>query len=282
MVKILDGKKIAEEMKGEIQAEIFELKKKNIIPGLAVVLVGEDSASQVYVGHKEKMCAELGIYSEVYRLEKEVREEKILKLLRKLNEDEKIHGILVQLPLPSQINERLIISAISPEKDVDCFHPENVGKMFLGEANFLPCTPNGILEILKRNKIELAGQNVTIVGRSNIVGKPLAVMLLQENATVTIAHSKTRNLSEITKKADILVVAVGRAGLITPDMIKQGAVVVDVGMNRRSDGKLTGDVDFEGAKEVASAITPVPGGVGPMTIISLMKNTVIAGKRISE
>ena len=278
MAKILDGKKIAEEIKDELRLEILALQKKDVVPGLAVVLVGDDAASKVYVGGKEKVCQELGIFSVVHKLPANVSESNILNLIQELNADKKIHGILVQLPLPGNINPQKIIGAISPKKDVDCFHPENVGKMFLGEVIFLPCTPDGIIEILQRYGIEISGQNVTIVGRSNIVGKPLSMLLLQKNATVTIAHSKTKNLSAETLRADILVSATGRAGLITADMVKQGAVVIDVGMNRDEAGKLVGDVDFAGVSAVAGAITPVPGGVGPMTIAMLMKNTVAAAK----
>lgn len=280
MVKILDGKKIAEEIRAELKLEILELQKNEITPGLAVILAGDDAASQIYVGGKEKACKELGIFSVVHRFPADASEEKILETIAQLNEDEKIHGILVQLPLPTHISEQKILSTISPKKDVDCFHPENVGKMFLGESIFLPCTPAGIVEILKRYEVEIAGRNVTIVGRSNIAGKPLAILMLKENATVAVAHSKTRNLKAETLRADILISAAGRAGLITADMIKQGAVVVDVGINRGEDGKLAGDVDFEKVSRVASAITPVPGGVGPMTIAMLMKNTVAAAKNI--
>ncbi|MFA7319182.1 MAG: bifunctional methylenetetrahydrofolate dehydrogenase/methenyltetrahydrofolate cyclohydrolase FolD [Parcubacteria group bacterium] len=282
MIKILDGKKIAEEMRVELRLEISEMKKEGVVPGLAVILAGKSAASQIYVRNKERACESLGIFSEVHRLDEDVKEAEILALIAKLNADEKIHGILVQLPLPAHLDPQKIISAISPKKDVDCFHPENVGRMFLGEPIFLPCTPAGIMEMLKRYEIEISGKNVVIVGRSNIVGKPLAVMMLKENATVTIAHSKTKNLAVVAKQADILVAAVGRAGLITADMIKQGAVVVDVGINRGEDGKLAGDVDFEKVSEVAGAITPVPGGVGPMTIAMLMKNTVAAAKMFYE
>ena len=227
-MKILDGKKIAEEIKSELRTEILALKEKNVIPGLAVILVGEDAASQVYVKHKKKACEELGIFSVVHKLGKNTEEKELLELIEKLNADEKIYGILVQLPLPAQIDEQKIILSIDPKKDVDCFHPENVGKMFLGNPRFLPCTPAGVIEILKRSDVEMARKNVVIVGRSNIVGKPLAILMLQKNATVTVAHSKTKNLAGVTKQADILVSAVGRTGLITADMVKQGAVVIDV------------------------------------------------------
>lgn len=275
---ILDGKKIAEEIKTELRAEILELKQKGIIPGLAVILIGSDVASQVYVKNKERTCRELGIYSEVHHLKESISEEELLELIKQLNKKTEINGILVQLPLPESINEQKIILATNPKKDVDCFHPENIGKMFLGYPLFLPCTPAGVLEIMRQSKIDLSGKSVVTVGRSNIVGKPLAVMLLKENATVTMAHSKTRNLKDVTKQADILISATGQAGLIKADMVKKGAVVIDVGINRSADNKLLGDVDFENVKKVASAITPVPGGIGPMTIAMLMRNTVLAAK----
>ncbi len=281
MVKILDGKKLAEEIRVALKLEILELgEKKGIAPGLAVILVGDSVASQIYVRNKERACESLGIFSEVHRLAENIEEEKILALIAELNEKNEIHGILIQLPLPSHIDSQKIISAIDPKKDVDCFHPENVGRMFLGDPRFFPCTPLGIVEILKRYEIKISGKKVVIVGRSNIVGKPLAMMMLRENATVTMAHSKTENLKEETLRANILIVAAGRAGLITADMIKQGAVVIDVGINRGENGELAGDVDFEKVCKIASAITPVPGGVGPMTIAMLMKNTTAAAKNI--
>jgi len=282
MAKILDGKRIAEEIKVELKLEISELKEKGIVPGLAVILVGEGVASQIYVRNKERVCEEVGIFSEVHRLAEDVEEQEILDLIAQLNADDRIHGILMQLPLPPHIDPQKILSAISPKKDVDCFHPENVGRMFLGEPRFLPCTPLGIVEILKRYGIGISGKKVIIVGRSNIVGKPLAMMMLQKNATVTMAHSKTENLKEEALRAEILIVAAGHAGLISADMIKQGAVVVDVGINRGSDGKLSGDVDFPDVSRIAGAITPVPGGVGPMTIMSLMMNTVKSAKGINN
>lgn len=278
IAKILDGKKIASEIKEELKLEIAEMKERGIIPGLAVILVGNDPASKVYVNAKKKACEEIGIYSRVLEMPESTSQPELQDAVEKLNKDEKIHGILVQLPLPKNIDEEIIIETISSQKDIDCFHPENVGRLSIGIGEIKPCTPAGIIEILKRNDMELSGKECVVVGRSNIVGKPMALMLLQENGTVTIAHSKTKNLGEVTKRADILIAAVGKAGLITKDMIKKGVVIVDVGMNRLADGKLVGDVDFESVKEIAGAITPVPGGVGPMTIAMLLKNTVRASK----
>jgi methylenetetrahydrofolate dehydrogenase (NADP+) / methenyltetrahydrofolate cyclohydrolase len=278
MKKILDGKKLAGEIRERLRAEVLDLKKKGIVPGLAVVLVGSDPASEIYVSKKKKACEEIGIYSQSYELNESVSESELIELIKKLNEDEKISGILVQLPLPKHINEQKIIEAIDPKKDADCFHPENIGKMFLADPRFLPCTPAGILEILEKYEVEISGKDCVIVGKSNIVGKPLAVMLLNAGATVTVTHSRTVNLREKTLSADILISAAGKTGLITPDMVKQGAVVIDVGINRNEAGKLTGDVDFEKVSQIASAITPVPGGVGPMTIAELLKNTLKAAK----
>lgn len=280
--KILDGKKIAFEIKEELKDEILRLKKKGIIPGLAVVLVGNDQASQVYVNSKKKACEEIGIYSQILKMSENADQKELQEIIKRLNSDEKIHGILVQLPLPKHINEEKIIESINSKKDVDCFHPENVGKLSIGAGKLMPCTPAGIIEMLKRYNIKITGKECVVVGRSNIVGKPMAMMLLNNNGTITIAHSKTINLTEVAKRADILISAVGKAGLITKNMVKKGAVVVDVGMNRTESGKLVGDVDFEGIKEIASMITPVPGGVGPMTIAMLMKNTVLAAKKIYE
>ncbi|HRZ95030.1 MAG TPA: bifunctional methylenetetrahydrofolate dehydrogenase/methenyltetrahydrofolate cyclohydrolase FolD [Candidatus Moranbacteria bacterium] len=278
--KILDGKKLASEIKEELKIEIAQLKKTGIAPGLVVILVGDDPASKIYVDNKKKACEEMEINSQVFEMPECTTEEELLKLIQKLNADEKTHGILVQLPLPKHIDEGKIIESIDPKKDVDCFHPENVGKLSIGIGKLLPCTPAGIMEILKRNNIEISGRECVVAGKSNIVGKPMAMMFLEENATVIVAHIKTENLGEITKRADILVTAVGKAGLIKKDMIKKGVVVVDVGMNRLSNGKLVGDADFENVKEIASAITPVPGGVGPMTVAMLMKNTVETAKRL--
>lgn len=253
-----------------------ELKEKNINPGLAVIIVGDDPASRVYVNNKKKACDEIGIYSEEYALPEETSEEELLALIRKLNRKKEINGILVQLPVPKQINEETIINAIDPKKDVDAFHPVNVGKIMVGNFDFVPCTPAGVMELIDESGIDVAGKECVVVGRSNIVGKPQAMLLLHKNGTVTICHSKTKNLKEKTKQADILIAAVGKPNFITGDMIKEGAVVIDVGINRIAEKKLVGDVDFESAEKVAGAITPVPGGVGPMTIAMLMKNTVKA------
>jgi methylenetetrahydrofolate dehydrogenase (NADP+)/methenyltetrahydrofolate cyclohydrolase len=274
MGKVIDGKTIANSIKIELKKEISELKAKGMIPGLAVIIVGSNPASVIYVRNKKKAAEDLGIYSEIFKLEEGVEEAEILELIDRLNKDDKIHGILVQLPLPKHINEGKIIQAISPQKDIDCFHPENVGKVMTGDAVVYPCTSAGIIELLKRSKIEISGRDCVVIGRSNIVGKPTAIMLLQNNATVTICHSRTRDLKKHCLEADIIVAAVGKPDLVTADMVKPGAVVIDVGMNRDSSGKLTGDVDFKNIKEKASAITPVPGGVGPMTIAMLMKNTI--------
>lgn len=279
---IIKGSEISKQIKEELKLEMTELNKKyNVIPGLATILIGEDEASKVYVGAKEKACKELGIYSERIDLPVNTTEAELLAHIERLNKDSKIHGILVQLPLPKHINEANVIDAIDPKKDVDAFHPINVGKLMLGKPNFLPCTPHGIQELLIRSGIETDGAEVVVVGRSNIVGKPIANMLLQKNkganATVTICHTGTKDLAAHTKRADILIVAAGRPKAITADMVKDGVVVIDVGVNRLESG-LVGDVDFETVKEKAKAITPVPGGVGPMTIVMLMKNTVQSAK----
>lgn len=276
--KLIDGKEIARVMCEEMKEGVKNLRsRKGVVPGLAVVIVGEDPASQVYVRNKEKSCAEVGIYSEKHALPAETKEEELLSLIARLNKEPKIHGILVQLPLPEQINEKRVLSAIDPDKDVDGFHPINVGRLMIGEVVFPPCTPNGIMELLRRSKVELEGKRAVVVGRSNIVGKPVALMLLSENATVTVCHSRTRNLAEEIRGGDVVVAAIGKPKMIKGDMIKDGAVVIDVGVNRLDD-KLVGDVDFEGAKERASLITPVPGGVGPMTITMLLKNTIKAAE----
>jgi len=276
--RILDGKAIASQIQQEIKQELDELKEKyGITPGLAVVLVGENPASEVYVRNKGRKCEELGIRSIVKRLSESASEKEVIDTVTQLNEDESVHGIIVQLPLPSHIDPEVVISHIDPNKDVDGFHPVNVGWMFIGRNRFVPCTPAGIIEILDRSGIEIEGKRAVVVGRSNIVGKPLSILLLQRNATVTVCHSRTANLPEVTRQADILVAAVGKAHLIKADMVKEGAVVIDVGINRVDD-KIVGDVDFESVKEVASAITPVPGGVGPLTVIMLMRNTVQAAK----
>lgn len=280
MSKIIDGKKISAEVRAQIAAEVATFNAKHgFVPGLAVIIVGTNPASQVYVRNKKKACEDAGMYSVVYEMPEETTEAELLAKIDELKSDCKIHGILVQLPLPKHIDEGKIIDAIPPEKDVDAFHVVNTGKIMIGDYDFLPCTPAGIMEMLKHENIEVAGKECVVIGRSNIVGKPMAMLLLHDNGTVTICHSKTKDLAEVTRRADILVVAIGRADFITGDMIKPGAVVIDVGMNRRADGKLTGDVDFESAEKVASAITPVPGGVGPMTITMLLRNTITAAEK---
>ena len=286
--QIISGTEIAKQIREELKQEITELKEKhNLIPGLATVLVGEDPASQVYVGAKEKTCNALGIYSERHDLPAETSEEEVLALVDKLNKDTKIHGILVQLPLPKHIDTTRVLYAIDPKKDVDGFHPVNVGKLMIGEPDYLPCTPHGIQQLLIRSGVKIEGAEVVIVGRSNIVGKPIANILLQKkegaNATVTVCHTRSRDISFHTKRADILIVAAGKPKAVTADMVKEGVVVIDVGVNRlgkTAEGKaiLCGDVDFDAVKEKAKAITPVPGGVGPMTITMLMVNTVRAAK----
>jgi methylenetetrahydrofolate dehydrogenase (NADP+)/methenyltetrahydrofolate cyclohydrolase len=278
MAEIINGKEVAARVKAEVRNEVLRLKEKGIDTGLAVVIVGNDPASRVYVNSKKKACEEVGINSYEYALPEETTQDELLKLVGELNADERVDGILVQLPLPKHIDENAIINAISPQKDVDAFHPFNVGRIMIGEYNFLPCTPAGVMELIKSAGIELSGKDCVVIGRSNIVGKPMAMLLLHKNATVTICHSKTRNLKEICSKADVVVAAVGRANFVTADMVKDGAVVIDVGINRLPDGKLCGDVDFDGVKEKAGYITPVPGGVGPMTIAMLMKNTLTSSK----
>mgnify|MGYP000172522518 FL=1 len=276
MANIINGKEISAAIREEIKAEVQGM---SVRPGLAVVLVGDDPASAVYVRNKSKACAEVGIYSEVYRLPEETGREQLLGLIEQLNQSPLIHGILVQLPLPKHLDPEEVIMAIDPAKDVDAFHPVNVGKIMIGNYDFLPCTPAGVMELLHRSGIEVSGKECVVIGRSNIVGKPQAMLLLHENATVTVCHSKTRNLPSVCRRADILVSAVGKAKFVAADMVRNGAVVIDVGMNRDENGKLCGDVDFEPVSEKASYITPVPGGVGPMTITMLLKNTVTAAKR---
>ncbi len=276
--QLIDGKEIAKKKKQEIAEEVEKLKQAGITPGLAVILVGENPASQTYVRSKEKACLDLGMHSLLIKLPETILEQELVAKIEELNNDAAIHGILVQLPLPAQINEANIIEAIVPEKDVDGFHPINVGKMMIGMDAFLPCTPYGVMVMLKESNIEIAGKHVVIVGRSNIVGKPAGQLFLNENATVTYCHSKTVDIKSYTNSADILVVAIGKANFITADYVKDGAVVIDVGMNRNSEGKLCGDVDFADVKEKASYITPVPGGVGPMTITMLMFNTLKSAK----
>ena len=287
--QIIDGKQVAADMRAELKEKVANLKNKGVVPGLAVVLVGEDPASQSYVTAKEKACGEIGIYSDDNHLPADTSEEDLLALVDKFNKDPKIHGILVQLPLPKHIDEDKVLLAIDPAKDVDGFHPVNVGKMVVGQEAFLPCTPHGVIQLLMRNNVKLEGAEVVVVGRSNIVGKPVANMLIQKaptgNATVTICHTRTRNMAEHVKRADIIIAAAGRPNTVTADMVKDGAVVIDVGVNRVEDAtkkrgyRLAGDVDFEAVKEKASLITPVPGGVGPMTITMLLYNTVQSAEK---
>ena len=275
---LIDGKKVSGEIRNRLADEIQELKKKTgKTPGLATVLVGDDPASAVYVRNKNKICGELGFQSFEQKLSADTSEEKLLQLVGELNSNKDVHGILVQLPLPDQIDSEKILQAIDPKKDVDGFHPVNVGKLVVGNALLTPCTPTGIIALLDRYDIEISGKNAVIIGRSNIVGKPVSMLLLHRNATITICHSRTQNLEEVTRSADILVAAVGRASFVTDEMVSEGTVVIDVGINR-VDGKLTGDVDFEPVSKKASHITPVPGGVGPMTIALLMENTLKAFK----
>jgi methylenetetrahydrofolate dehydrogenase (NADP+)/methenyltetrahydrofolate cyclohydrolase len=289
MAKILSGKELAAEMRQEMKIEIEELKKQhNLVPGLAVVLIGDNPASMSYVRGKEKACTEVGIYSKEYKFDADYKEEDLLKLIDELNHDKTIHGILVQLPLPDHINEERVLYAIDPDKDVDGFHPVNIGRLMIGVPKFLPATPHGIQQLMLRNGIEISGKNVVIIGRSNIVGKPLAMILVQKqqgaNATVTMCHTGTKDMTEHTKRADILVVAAGRPHTVNADMVKDGAVVIDVGVNRVEDKtkkrgyRLIGDVEFEEVSKKASAISPVPGGVGPMTITMLLHNTIQAAK----
>ena len=274
MAAIIDGKKISAEIKEEVKQKMAVLAAKNKTVTLAVIQVGNDPASSVYVGNKKKACEYVGFCSLSYELPENTPQEELLSLVRELNERKDVDGILVQLPLPSHISEDKVIQAISPDKDVDGFHIQNAGRLFVGESGFVPCTPAGIIELLKRSGIEICGRECVVVGRSNIVGKPMAALLLQENGTVTICHSRTKNLTEVTKRADILVVAVGKPKFITADYVKEGAVVIDVGIHRNAQNKLCGDVDFDSVFPRASAITPVPGGVGPMTIAMLMHNCV--------
>lgn len=278
MSKIIDGKQVSAQVKERIRNEVETLKANGVEIGLAVVIVGDDPASKVYVRNKKKACEECGIKSFEYALPAETTEEELLELVNTLNNDDKVDGILVQLPLPKHLDDKVIIDNIRPDKDVDAFHPVNVGKIMIGDYSFLPCTPAGVMELIDSTGVEVAGKECVVIGRSNIVGKPQAMLLLHKSGTVTICHSKTKNLKEVCSRADILVAAVGRAKMITADYIKEGAVVIDVGMNRDENGKLCGDVDFEGCKDKAGYITPVPGGVGPMTIAMLMQNTLTAGK----
>jgi methylenetetrahydrofolate dehydrogenase (NADP+)/methenyltetrahydrofolate cyclohydrolase len=282
MAKIIDGKMIAAQVRGEIKERASALISQGIQPGLAVIIVGNDPASQVYVRNKIKACAEVGFYSENYELQEETTKKELLDLIEKLNHDPKIHGILVQMPLPKGLSEETVIAAIHPDKDVDAFHTWNVGRIMLGKYDFLPCTPAGVMKLLEYSGIDVAGKDCVVIGRSNIVGKPQAMLMLHANATVQICHSKTKDLAQKTAAADILVVAIGKAKFVKADMIKEGAVVIDVGMNRDENGKLCGDVDYDDCFEKASYITPVPGGVGPMTITMLMKNTLTAAERSKE
>ena len=280
MAIIIDGKKTSADIKAELAEETKSfIENTGVTPGLAVVIVGNDPASEVYVRNKCRACEAVGFYSEKYEMPEDTTEKELLDLIEKLNADEKIHGILVQLPLPRHLDVEKVLLAIKPEKDVDAFHPYNTGKIMQGKYDFLPCTPAGVMELLKRYNVEIKGKNCVVIGRSDIVGKPMAMLLLQADGTVTISHSKTKNLKEICASADIIVAAVGRANFVSGDMVKEGAVVIDVGINRLENGKLCGDVNYAEAAEKASAITPVPGGVGPMTIAMLMRNTLTAAKK---
>ena len=277
-MNIIDGKAVSKKVKEDVKAGCEQLKAKGITPGLAVIIVGDDPASQVYVHNKEVACEACGFYSVKYALPAETTQDELNALVDKLNKDDKINGILCQLPLPSHLDNKEVINRIDPLKDVDAFHPVNVGAIMIGDYNYLPCTPAGVMELIHSTGIDVSGKKAVVIGRSNIVGKPMAMLLLHENATVEITHSRTQNLADITKEADILVAAIGKAKFVKADMVKDGAVVIDVGMNRDENGKLCGDVDFEDVKDKCSFITPVPGGVGPMTIAMLMKNTLTAAK----
>ncbi|MDD6620100.1 MAG: bifunctional methylenetetrahydrofolate dehydrogenase/methenyltetrahydrofolate cyclohydrolase FolD [Eubacteriales bacterium] len=278
MYRIIDGKAVSRQVKEQVRLETEELKKKGITPGLAVIIVGEDPASQVYVRNKEKACEEVGFYSEKFALPENTTQQELNNLVKELNGRKEINGILCQLPLPSHLDDKEVINLINPIKDVDAFHPVNVGAIMIGDYNFLPCTPAGVMELIHSTGVDVTGKKAVVMGRSNIVGKPMAMLLLHENATVEIVHSKTKDLASVTREADILVAAIGKAKFVTADMVKDGAVVIDVGMDRDENGKLCGDVDFEGVKDKCSYITPVPGGVGPMTISMLMKNTLTAAE----
>lgn len=275
---IIDGKAVSKAVRERVAKKTEELKAKGVTPGLAVIIVGEDPASQVYVRNKEKACEEVGFYSEKFALPENTTQQELNSLVMELNERKDINGILCQLPLPSHLDDKQVINLINPIKDVDAFHPVNVGAIMIGDYNFLPCTPAGVMELIHSTGVDVTGKKAVVIGRSNIVGKPMAMLLLHENATVEITHSKTQNLAEITSGADILVAAIGKAKFVGADMVKDGAVVIDVGMNRDENGKLCGDVDFDAVKDKCSYITPVPGGVGPMTISMLMQNTLTAAK----
>lgn len=278
MAVIISGKEVSAKVRAEVKEACEQLKAEGVVPGLAVIIVGDDPASRVYVNNKKKACAEVGFLSEEYALPAETSQEELLELIDRLNKREDIDGILCQLPLPKHLDEKAVINAISPLKDVDAFHPSNVGRIMIGDYDFLPCTPAGVMEMLHFAGIEVSGKNCVVIGRSNIVGKPMAMLLLHENGTVTICHSRTKNLKEVCAAADILVAAVGKPKFVKADMVKEGAVVLDVGINRDENGKLCGDVDFDEVEPKASYITPVPGGVGPMTIAMLMKNTLKAAQ----
>ncbi|MDN4594073.1 bifunctional methylenetetrahydrofolate dehydrogenase/methenyltetrahydrofolate cyclohydrolase FolD [Polycladomyces subterraneus] len=279
---LIDGKAVAASIRQELKEQVSRMKEQGVHPGLAVILVGNDPASETYVRGKVRACGEVGIYSELIRLPESVSEEELLEHVHRLNGDARIHGILVQLPLPKHISEEKVIDAIVPEKDVDGFHPISVGNLVIGKPGFLPCTPHGIMELLRRYEIPLAGKHAVVIGRSNIVGKPVSLLLQRENATVTMCHSKTVDLPSVARQADILIAAVGKPHLVTREYVKPGAVVIDVGINRTPEGKLVGDVHFEQVREVASYITPVPGGVGPMTIAMLLVNTVQSARRLLD
>lgn len=279
MAIIIDGKELSKKLKEQMKDRVAQMRQQGIVPKLVVVLVGNNSASEVYVRNKHKACGEVGIESEVIKMPEETTQQELLDVVKGLNEDRTVDGILVQLPLPGQINEKVVLRSILPEKDVDGFHPVNVGLLSIGDDCYAPATPRGIIAMFKEYGIEIAGKHCVIIGRSNIVGKPMAALLLRHNATVTVCHSKTQNLGELTRQADIVIVATGHRHTLTADMVKEGAVVIDVGMNRNELGKLCGDVDFEEVKEKASFITPVPGGVGPMTITELLENTILAAQR---
>lgn len=278
MAQIIDGKAVSKQVRERVAEETAQLKKKGITPGLAVIIVGDDPASQVYVRNKERACEEVGFYSEKFALPENTTQQELNALVKELNERPEVSGILCQLPLPKHLDDKEVINLIDPLKDVDAFHPVNVGAIMIGDYHFLPCTPAGVMELIHSTGVEITGKKAVVMGRSNIVGKPMAMLLLHENATVEITHSKTVDLKSITSQADILVAAIGRAKFVTADMVKDGAVVIDVGMNRDENGKLCGDVDFESVKDKCSFITPVPGGVGPMTISMLMHNTLTAAK----
>lgn len=279
--KRIDGKALSEQLREQLEQEVEQLKARGITPGLTVVLVGEDPASQVYVRNKAASCEKIGMRSEVIRLPEQTPEKELLQLLSDLNRNDQVHGILVQLPLPKHISEEKVLLAIDPAKDVDGFHPVNVGNLVIGKDSFLPCTPAGCIELIKQTGVGIAGKHAVIIGRSNIVGKPVALLLLREHATVTICHSRTQNIEEITRQADILIAAVGKANMVKKSWVKPGAIVIDVGINRLESGKLAGDVDYEDVLDTAGFITPVPGGVGPMTITMLLHNTLLAAQRLA-